>query len=138
LYQDRGMYSEAVDAYRMSLTFDEGNVDTLLNLGAAYVFLRRYDDANATYEHIRTLAPDDARPVHGLAIVHQINERFADCVAGYEFAHAVDPNFALSYFNKSRCLAAMKRWDDAIATLQHYKSMVSNKRMLKRADALLG
>ncbi len=138
LYQDRGMYSEAIDAYRMALSVgDARDVDTLLNLAAAYVFIRRYDDAVATYEYLRTVAPDDARPVHGLGLVSQVNEQFAVAVQHYEDAHAIDPSYALSYYNKSRCLAAMGEWDRAIDTLQAYKQMDTSDAMKRRAETLI-
>ena len=121
LYQERAMYSAAVDAYRMSLALETNpNIDTLLNLSAAYVFLRQYDSANQTYEYIRTLAPDDPRPLHGLGLVQQLNDHFQDAVGTYEQVHALAPQFALSYFNKARCLAQMQDWDEAIGSLQDF------------------
>lgn len=138
LYQDRGMYSEAVDAYRMSLALEpKPNVDTLLNLGAAYIFLRQYDFATETYEYVKTLAPDDPRPVHGVGLALQMNERYADAVAMYEQAHSLDPQFPLAYFNKARCLAAMKEYPQAIASIQRYLNVDPDGPYRKRAETML-
>lgn len=121
VYQERGLYSESVDAYRTSLAYrDQPHVDTLVNLGAAYVFLKQWDDADETYDYIQSVAPDDPRPVHGKGLVRQLQAQYSDAIQYYEQAHSIDPNFALAYYNKASCYHRQKEYDQAIRALQNY------------------
>lgn len=138
LYQERGMYSESVDAYRTSLAYESSpNVDTLVNLAAAFVFLRQWDKANTTYEYIRSLAPDDPRAPHGLALVMQMQSRYQDAAQAYEMVHSIDPNFELAYYNKARCYSAMKEHQLAIDALQDYLRVAPDGAYAKRAKGLM-
>lgn len=137
LYQERGMYSESVDAYRTSLAYrDKPHVDTLVNLGAAYVFLKRWDAADQTYDYIQSIAPDDPRPVHGKGLVRQLQAQYADALQFYQQAHSIDPNFALSYFNEASCFARQEKYDDAIRSLQDYLRVAPDGPNAKRAKSL--
>lgn len=121
IYQERGLYAEAVAAYRAGLAVgDPKDLDMLVNLGAAYLFSFEYENATATYEYVRSIAPDDPRPVHGLGLVLQAQNRYADALDMYEQANMLAPNFAQTYFNKSWVLAALGRWDDAIRSMETY------------------
>jgi tetratricopeptide (TPR) repeat protein len=138
LYQERGLYSESVDAYRTSLAYrDQPHVDTLVNLGAAYVFLKRWDAADQTYDYIRSIAPDDPRPVHGKGLVRQLQSQYADAIQFYEQAHSIDPNFALSYYNAATCYSRQKNYDEAIRAMQDYIRVDPDGPSVKRAKGLI-
>lgn len=138
LYQDRGMYSAAIDAYRASLAYEEKqNVDTLVNLGAAYLFLRQWDAATATYEYTRQIAPDDPRPLHGIALVKQMQDQYRDAAELYEQVHGIDPNFALAYFNQARCYSLMKDYNNAIRAVSEFIRLDPNSAVIGRARGML-
>lgn len=134
IYQERGMYAEAVNAYRAALAIgDPKDLDTLVNLGAAYLFSFEYENATATYEYIRSIAPDDPRPVHGLGLVLQAQNRYADALEMYELVNTMNPAFAQTYFNKSWVLAALGRWQDAIDAMEKYIEKDPNGPYINRA-----
>lgn len=137
LYQDRGMYSAAVDAYRASLAYEETqNVDTLINLAAAYVFLRQWESANATFEYTRQLAPDDPRGLHGLALVKQLNDQYRDAAEIYDQVHSIDPQFALAWFNQARCYGMMEEYEQGIRAIQEFIRLDPNSNVINRARAM--
>lgn len=136
LYQDRGMYSAAIDAYRAALAFEGDKIDTLVNLGAAYVFLRQYDLATETFQHTRGLAPMDPRPVHGIALIHQMEEKYNEAVDLFAEAQRLDPNFPLAYFSQAQCYSALKRYDEAIAAIDRFMQVFPESRHIRRAEAM--
>ncbi len=134
IYQERGMYSEAVRAYRAGLAIgDPKDTDTLINLGAAYIFSFEYDSAISTFEFVRSFAPDDPRPVHGIGLALQAQNRYADALEMYEQANMMSPAFAQAYFNKGWVLAALGRWQDAIDSMETYIAKDPNGPYLRRA-----
>ena len=70
IYTNRGLYEEAITAYRAGLSLhSQPHIDSLLNISAGYMFLARYDDARATSDYVVQLAPDDPRGHHNLALI---------------------------------------------------------------------
>lgn len=138
IYQDRGMYTEATRSYRAALAMgDAKDIDTLINLAAAYLFSYEYENATATYEFVRSLAPDDPRAPHGLGLVLQSQNLYTDALAMYEEANRIDPNFSQAYFNKSATLAALQRWQEAIDAMETYLAKDPNGPYVTRANGHL-
>lgn len=138
LYQDRGMYSAAVEAYRASLAYEEQpNVDTLINLGAAYIFLRQWEAATATFQHTQQLAPDDPRSLHGIALVKQLNDQYRDAAELYDQVHAIDPTFALAWFNQARCYSIMEDYEAASRAISEFIRLEPDSHVMGRAKGML-
>lgn len=139
VYQERGMYPQSVDAYRAALAQepDKPHVDTLINLASAYMFMYQYDNAKQTYEYTRSLVPDDPRPVHGIALVLQAQNLYQQSYEMYENVHRIDPNFAMSYLNKSWVLAALDRYPEAIRSLETYLQKDPKGPYVRRANTML-
>ena len=137
LYQDRGMYSAAIDAYRATLHVKQSDdVDTLVNIGACYVFLRNWTSAEQTYNYLQQIAPDDARPVHGLALIKQLNDQYRDAAEMYDQAHRIDPKYALSYFNQARCYENMQEWAKAEVAVAEFIRLQPNSPFIGRARGM--
>ncbi len=138
IYQERGMYLQAVESYRAGLAVtDKPDVDMLLNLGSAYLFLYEYEKAEATYNHLRNIVPDDPRPAHGLALSLQMKEQYSDALQAYEDVHMIDPNFAQAYFNKGSVLAALDRYPEAVQALKAYIQRAPDGPYVKKARQLI-
>jgi tetratricopeptide (TPR) repeat protein len=135
IYTNRGLYAEAITAYRAGLSLHSTpHVDSLLNISAGYMFLSRYDDARATADYIVQIAPDDPRGHHNLALVLQLEERFDRALEAYEAVHRVDPNFAQSYYNKGVVLGRhLNRGRDGAAALQRYIDLDPDGPYVRRA-----
>lgn len=121
IYQERGMYKESIESYRAGLAYRDGaHIDSLINIGAAYVFLRQFEEATATYEHLQSVAPDEPAALHGLALIQHLQDNHEVAVELYEQVHAMAPDFANSYFNKGSVLAKMEKWEEAIGAMNDY------------------
>ena len=83
---------------------------------------------------MRSFAPDDPRPLHGIGLALQAQNRYADALDMYQQANAVAPNFAQAYFNKGWVLAALGRWQDAINSMEQYIAKDPNGPYIKRAE----
>lgn len=138
VYQERGMYLQAVETYRAGLAVsDKPEIDLLLNLGSAYLFLYEYEKAEQTFEHMRDIVPDDPRPAHGLALSLQMKEQYKDALQAYEDVHMIDPQFAQAYFNKGWVLAALGRYPEAIQSLRGYIQRDPQGPYVKQAENLI-
>ncbi len=135
IYTNRGLYEEAITAYRAGLSLhDRPHVESLLNISAAYMFLTQYDEARATSDYIVQLSPGDPRAYHNLALILQLEERYDRAIDAYEAVHRVDPDFAQSYFNKGVILGRhLDKGRDGAAALQRYIDLDPNGPYVRRA-----
>ncbi len=135
IYQNRGLYGQSIDAYRAGMAISgKLDVDSLLNIAAAYTFLNEIDDARATLLKIRELAPDDPRAPHGLALLLHLEEKIDEAIQAYEQIHVIAPNFSQSYFNRGFLLVRMARFQEAIAAFQKYIELDPDGPYVKRAS----
>lgn len=138
IYQERGMYGQAVDAYRAALALQpKPEIDTLVNLGASYLFIFKYDEARATYDYINELFPDDPRAMHGIGLIYQTQSNYPEALEFYENAHRIDSNFSMSYFNKAWVLAQLERYDEAVQSMQTYLDRDPEGPYVNRAKNLI-
>ncbi len=140
LYQERGLYQDAVNAYRAGLVYvTEGEiyVDMITNLGAAYVFLRQWDDANETYEFLKGKAPNDPAALHGLGMVHQMQGNFDKAIEKYNQVSTSFPKFAMSHYTKAQCLGAQKKYSEAIQAYKEYQRLFPESNYSTRVDAII-
>ncbi len=140
LYQERGLYQDAVNAYRAGLVYVPAgttDVDMITNLGAAYVFLRQWEDANETYEFLRTKAPNDPAALHGLGMVHQMKGNFDQAIEKYSAVSASFPEFAMSHYTRAQCLGSQKKYAEAIAAYKEYKRLFPDSNYINRINAII-
>ncbi|WP_164855887.1 tetratricopeptide repeat protein [Lujinxingia sediminis] len=122
IYQERGLYQNAITAYRASMAADDDrlDVDTLLNIGAAYMFLRAHPQSRQALEKAAELAPDDPRPVHSLGILAFSEENPDEALKYYNEVRALDPNYAPAYFNQGFILAKLGETEEAARAFERY------------------
>ncbi|QDG53973.1 tetratricopeptide repeat protein [Persicimonas caeni] len=138
IYQNRGLYAQSIKAYKTSLAVGDGqSIDTLVNLGGALALMREYDKAVETYNHIRSLAPDDPRPYVGMGVVEQARDNNKLAVEFYEQAQQIDPDFEQAWYNHAAVLADMKRYSDAAQSYRRYLELAPDGPYAKRARASL-
>ncbi|MFB6350903.1 MAG: tetratricopeptide repeat protein, partial [Bradymonadaceae bacterium] len=121
IYQKRGMYDQAIKAYRTSLSYrDDIDVDTLVNIGGALTILGKRDAARTAYERARKKAPRDPRVPHGLAILLHLDGEYQAALDTYGQLHSMAPDYARAYYDKARPLLELDRTRDAIGALEQY------------------
>lgn len=134
IYQNRGLYGQAIDAYRAGMAVrGKLDLDSLLNIAAAYTILSEIDDARTTLLKIREIAPDDPRALHGLALLLQLEDKIDEAIQAYQHIHVVAPNFSQSYFNRGFLLIRMARFQEAISAFERYIELDPNGPYVKRA-----
>jgi tetratricopeptide (TPR) repeat protein len=134
IYQNRGLYAQSVKAYRTSLAMrGEPHIDTLVNLAAGLAMMRVYDDAEAAYEEVRELAPDDPRPYVGLGLVHHLRGQYEVAEQYYDQAHDIDPDHAQAWFNKAALQTTAGDEESAIQSYRRYLEVAPDGPYAKRA-----
>lgn len=138
IYQNRNMYEESIDAYRASLSLhNKPHVETLLNISAGYIFLRRYDEARKTLDYILSFNPNEHRALHNLALIPHLNQDYKTADMAYSRIHEVAPNYAYSYFNHADALKDWKKCDQAIPLYQKYLQLEPDGPYIIKAKARL-
>lgn len=138
IYQNRGLYNESIEAYRVALGFqDKPHLDTLINLSSGYIFLSRFDEATATLDYIIEISPREPRAFHNLALILHMQRKFPEAEKAYAEVHDLAPDFAQSYFNRGDVLATLKRYEEAVASFERYVELEPNGPYVRRAKNLI-
>lgn len=124
IYQNRNMYEESIDAYRAGISLrDKPHIESLLNISAAYIFLRRYDEAKETLAYILTVQPNEHRALNNLALIPHLNQDYKAADEGYNRVHELAPNYAYAYFNHADMLKDWKKCAQAIPLYEKYLTL---------------
>jgi len=134
IYQNRGMYAESIEAYRVARTYqDKPHVPTLLNIASGYIFLHRYEEARETLDYLATVSPREVRIYHNMALIDHLQRKYQPALEGYDRALELDAKFAQSHYNRGDVLINLKRWDEAAAAYGEYVRLEPEGAYIKRA-----
>ena len=98
---------------------DPTNVVALLGRGEHLVHLMRAEEALATYERAREVAPQDIRPYMRLAsLLWQIGRSQVDIIAVYEQAAKRLPEEGVIFYNLGWHLREVERYEEALAAFE--------------------
>ncbi|MFU8802874.1 MAG: tetratricopeptide repeat protein [Bradymonadaceae bacterium] len=135
IYQNSGLFSQAVKAYRMGMAIEgKLNFESLLNLGAAYTFLNEHELAQATLLKAVELRPEDPRPRLSLALLLQVSDQIDEAIAAYEDIHQMDPDYAPAYFNRGSLLHARRDFAESSKAFERYLSLEPEGPYVRRAQ----
>ena len=95
-------------------------------LGYAYRFLEKYDEAEQTFKKYTELIPDDPNPYDSYAELLMKRGRFDESIASYQKALSIDPNFVASYVGIGNDYLFMGRPDDARAAFTKIETVARN------------
>lgn len=140
LYQERGFYTSAIDAYRAGLVYvPEGqiDIDLLTNLGSAYVFARKFEEANETYNYLQGVASNNPAAQHGLGMVFLSQDKYRDAIAMFEQVNLAFPNFAMAYYTKGEAFARRKQYSKAVESFENYTRLAPDSAYRKRVEGLI-
>jgi tetratricopeptide (TPR) repeat protein len=112
-------YAEAAAWLKKSITVNPKFAPAYNQLGYAYRFLARYDDAEATFKTYTEVLPDDPNPYDSYAELLLKIGKFKEAIHQYRKALAIDPNFGNSYAGIAAALAYQGKHDEARAELMN-------------------
>jgi tetratricopeptide (TPR) repeat protein len=111
-------YGKAAEYLKRSTDIAPGFAPAYNQLGYAYRFLERFDDAEATFKKYTQLIPDDPNPHDSYAELLLKIGRYDDAVTAYDKALAVDNHFGNSYAGISSALTYEGKHGQALLTLE--------------------
>lgn len=121
LYQERGLYEPAIDAYRHSMAV-AGSVDydTLLNISACFTFLNAHDKARQTIDRALKLNPDDPRGHLTLGTLKYSDDRPEEALEVFDELLASHPDLGPAHYNRAFVLMRMEKLEEAREGFQTY------------------
>jgi len=116
----------AVEEYRRATAIDPGFTQPYNQLGYALRFLERYGEAEQVFKKYTQLLPGEPNPYDSYAELLMKMGRFADSIAQYEKALAVDANFVASYVGIANNQIFSGKGEAARATLARLDAITRN------------
>jgi tetratricopeptide (TPR) repeat protein len=139
IYQNRGMYYESIQAYRVSVGLDrEPNMDVLVNLSSSYLFLGKYDDARETLAYILSLEPGEIRALHNNAMILHLQRKHDEALVAYDAVLYLEPSYPQTLFNKAHVLSMLKRYRESAQAYEGYIQADPNGAYVDRARTRAG
>ena len=119
-------YTAAVTHFVKATAINPSFSQPYNQLGYAYRFLEKYDEAERTFKKYTELIPDDPNPYDSYAELLMKRGRFDESIASYQKALSIDPNFVASYVGIGNDYLFMGRSDDARATFTKIETVARN------------
>jgi len=125
-YMGQQEYTLAVDHLTKAVETSPSFAPAYNQLGYAYRFLERYDEAEATFRKYTELLPTDPNPFDSYAEMLLKMGRFDESIVQYRKALAVNPQFANSFTGIAACLMYQNKHDEALAETQKEMNAARN------------
>jgi tetratricopeptide (TPR) repeat protein len=126
LYFGRQDYDTAVKEFVRATAIDPSFSQPYNQLGYAYRFLDKLDDAEAAFKKYVQLIPDDPNPHDSYAELLMKRGRFAESIAAYEKALSLDPNFVASHVGIGNNYLCEGRTDQARTAFARIAAVARN------------
>jgi len=116
LYFGRQEYDAAIKEYVRGNTINPSFSQPYNQLGYAYRFMGKLNEAETAFKKYVQLIPDDPNPHDSYAELLMKMGRFSESIASYEKALSLDPNFVASYVGIGNNYLAQGNTDKARET----------------------
>ena len=126
LYFGRQDYDAAVKEFVKATAINPSFSQPYNQLGYAYRFLDKLDDAEAAFKKYVQLIPDDPNPHDSYAELLMKRGRFAESIKAYEKALSLDPNFVASYVGIGNNYLCEGRTDQARTAFARIAAVARN------------
>ncbi len=135
---ETGDGGRAVELISKAIQIDGNQSAAHYNLGNALRFLKRHEEAIASYNRAIALRPDYARACNNLANSLQDAGRSKDAITSYDRAVAIEPGFADAWHNRGNVLNELKRSNEAITSYRRALAAGGDAARLEFELAALG
>lgn len=119
-------YAAAIEQYKKATAINRRFSQPYNQLGYAYRFTGRYDDAEQAFKTYIEVLPGDPNPLDSYAELMMKRGRFEESIRSYEKALAVDPNFVASYIGIGNNHVFLGQGDKARASYARLASVARN------------
>lgn len=119
-------YVQAVKYLKHATEIDPSFAPAYNQLGYAYRFLERFDEAEQTFKKYAELIPNDPNPYDSYAELLLKLGRFDESIEQYQKALSINDHFANSYLGIAAALMYQGKHDDARAELQKAYALARN------------
>lgn len=138
VYQNRGLYRQAIKAYRMSLAKREGlDLDTLVNIGSTLTILGQYREAHETYERAEKMAPNDPRIKHGFAVLLFLEGQHQQSIDAFNQLLSMNDEYADGYYDRAHALARENEYRAAIDSLKRFLELKPESSRTDKVQSLI-
>jgi tetratricopeptide (TPR) repeat protein len=118
LFQNRFLFEEALNCYRILLGLKRDHALSFANMGAIFMSLGRLEEARASYQKALTLNPQIPSAYDGLAVLAEDEGRIDEAYALFDKAISVDPEFPSAHFNRGAALLRRGVMDAGLKELE--------------------
>jgi tetratricopeptide (TPR) repeat protein len=126
LYFGRQDYPNAIAEFEKSTSINSRFSPPYNQLGYAYKFTDRVNEAEAVFKKYTELIPDDPNPYDSYAELLMKMGRFDESIKAYEKALSIDPHFVNSYVGIGNDYLAMGKTEQARATFARIGARARN------------
>lgn len=108
-------YLDAIDYYQAALAKDVHNAVLMNKVGMCQLLLRRYREAQKSFDHAIRMDKKYANAFANLAVVYYEQASYAKSIRYYDRAIELDAGEAVFYNNRAASLFAKKQYEKAMA-----------------------
>ena len=124
---DVGDVNAAIDAYLESVRIEPASAEVQLNLGLAYLTIKKDKDAMKAFKQAVHLNPELAEAYYGLGFVSFRAAKFTEAMDAFKRAIALIPDMAKAHYGLALAYIELQKLDD----------MIQEYRILQRLDGKL-
>jgi len=117
----------AIDAYVESLNFEPASAEVQMNLGHAYLTIKKDKDAMKAFKEAVRLNPELAEAYYGLGFVSFRSAKFREAADAFKKAITLIPDMAKAHYGLALAYIELQKMDD----------MIQEYRILQRLDGKL-
>ena len=122
-----GDVNAAIDAYAESLRIEPTSAEVQMNLGHAYLTVKKDKDAMKAFKEAVRLNPELAEAYYGLGFVSFRAAKFREAMDAFKRAIALIPDMAKAHYGLALAYIELQKMDD----------MIQEYRILQRLDGKL-
>jgi len=103
----------SIESFKKAVKLDPQFAPALLLLGAAYIQLRAWQDAQSAFEKAAKLEPANPQALLGLGVVLNAEQDFSGAEKTLEHSLQLNPKSAEAQYELGKCFWGMGKWQEA-------------------------
>ncbi len=117
LYGTIGKFEDEIVWAKKAISADATYHLAYVNYGNALISTGRMEEGRSAFEKAKSLAPRDPIPLYSLGVIAEKQRKFTEAINLYKKSVTLAPRFENGWYSLAATYANVKRYDDALATL---------------------